>query len=425
MSGKKYALLVATFALAFVKYSEIDVPENLEEKNFLRIGMLGGRGLELIAEIAEKLNYGIVPSNIRYLSAELIKLNVKETPDVQTTNKKINGINVREFKPYSSLKSKSLPIMVYYHGGAYFLGNTDGYHDYLAKISKRLNMLVISVEYRMVPEYPFPAPTDDCYAVTKYVLQSNDEFGDTNRVILAGDSAGGNAVAVMTQKLQTENIKMPKLQVLIYPWMQMFNNQMPSYRRYRHSSFIDLEIPKFISWYLAGYNSRSNQIKEIFANNSHTLLIKDKQLLEKFKSYTSTSLIPSKYKVGRKYYEAYEIMRGEVFPKSIDSSSLLKTDKKLASLLSKAFTVEVSPGLAEPEKLKKLPKAIFVLCEADPVKDEGIIYSERLRRAGVPVDVQFYENCFHGCASITEDAAGFKIARVMLDDLVENIRKNL
>lgn len=73
----------------------------------------------------------------------------------------------------------------------------------------------------MVPEYPFPAPTDDCYAVTKYVLQSNDEFGDTNRVILAGDSAGGNAVAVMTQKLQTENIKMPKLQVLIYPWMQM------------------------------------------------------------------------------------------------------------------------------------------------------------------------------------------------------------
>lgn len=119
MSGKKYALLVATFALAFVKYSEIDVPENLEEKNFLRIGMLGGRGLELIvficfvfsryltfpifkffylidyrkAEIAEKLNYGIVPSNIRYLSAELIKLNVKETPDVQVSYWQFNFFN--------------------------------------------------------------------------------------------------------------------------------------------------------------------------------------------------------------------------------------------------------------------------------------------------------------------------------------------
>jgi len=75
--------------------------------------------------------------------------------------------------------------------------------------------------YKLAPQYPFPAPTTDCYAVTKYVMESGDEFGDTNRVILAGDSAGGNIVAVMTQRLLAEKLKQPKLQVLIYPWLQM------------------------------------------------------------------------------------------------------------------------------------------------------------------------------------------------------------
>ena len=52
-------------------------------------------------------------------------------------------------------------------------------------------------------------------------MESGDEFGDTDRVILAGDSAGGNVVAVMTQRLLAEKLKQPKLQVLIYPWLQM------------------------------------------------------------------------------------------------------------------------------------------------------------------------------------------------------------
>lgn len=67
---------------------------------------------------------------------------------------------------------------------------------------------------------------EECYTVTKYVLGSGNEFGDTNRVILAGDSAGGNVVAVMTQRLNFEKKKMPKLQVLIYPWTQMVGEKV-------------------------------------------------------------------------------------------------------------------------------------------------------------------------------------------------------
>lgn len=76
----------------------------------------------------------------------------------------------------------------------------------------------------MAPENPFPIPTNECYTVTKYVLESGDEFGDSGKVMLIGDSAGGNAVAVMTQRLKAENVKQPLLQILIYPWVQMVRN---------------------------------------------------------------------------------------------------------------------------------------------------------------------------------------------------------
>lgn len=80
---------------------------------------------------------------------------------------------------------------------------------------------ILFLSYRLAPESPYPAPINDCYAVTKHVMQSKNEFGDSGRVILAGDSAGGNIVAVMTQKLKADRFKMPKLQILVYPWIQM------------------------------------------------------------------------------------------------------------------------------------------------------------------------------------------------------------
>ena len=75
--------------------------------------------------------------------------------------------------------------------------------------------------YRMAPEHPFPIPIEDCYNLTKYVLESRNEFGDTDKVIISGDSAGGNITCVVSQRLNAENVKKPILQVLIYPWTQM------------------------------------------------------------------------------------------------------------------------------------------------------------------------------------------------------------
>jgi acetyl esterase len=71
--------------------------------------------------------------------------------------------------------------------------------------------------YNHILEYPFPIPTTDCYSVTKYIFENANEFnGDSNRIIMGGDSAGGNIVAVLTQKFLKEKRKLPKIQILMY-----------------------------------------------------------------------------------------------------------------------------------------------------------------------------------------------------------------
>lgn len=201
---------------------------------------------------------------------------------------------------------------------------------------------------------------------------------------------------------------------------------MPSGTRYRSSSFIEIDVSKFISYYL-GYSRPSEELLQALRENQHTLLIKDKSLLDKYKQILDPSNVPSKYKTGRDYYQKYEIMRETIFPSApLSSQSILRKDKELAGKLSLLFTPELSPALADADKLKGLPSAVFVQCEVDPFKDEGLIYSERLRNAGVQVDVQFYEHCFHGVKSFVNDLYGMKSAKILRDNLVQLIKnKNI
>ncbi len=189
-----------------------------------------------------------------------------------------------------------------------------------------------------------------------------------------------------------------------------------------NAGLLSIEIEKFISWYL-GYKTVPEQLLTAIKYNNHTLVIKDQSLLAKYKAYTDVSLIPQKYKSGKRYYEKYEIFRESVFPKELDIS--IKKDKKMMGLLQNLFTPEMSPGLADPERLKGLPKAHFVMCETDAIKDEGLIYSERLRQVGVKTNVQFYEDCFHGVFNLNDPVLGFKIARKMIDDLAVYISQNV
>jgi acetyl esterase/lipase len=128
-----------------------------------------------------------------------------------------------------------MACLIYFHGGGFFAGNVDMYDYYLNTISIQLNIVVISVEYRLCPEHMYPAAIEDCWNVVQFYIENSQLFNtDLNRTIIGGDSAGANLTSVITQRIaENESISFrPKFVIYITPFFQLFNLELPSIRRY-------------------------------------------------------------------------------------------------------------------------------------------------------------------------------------------------
>lgn len=118
---------------------------------------------------------------------------------------------------YASSREPGLPVVVFFHGGGWVLSSIDGHDPLARRIAARTGMLVVSVGYRLAPEFPFPAAHDDCWAVTHWLAQHAEEWGgDPNRVAVCGDSAGGNLAAGVALRARDEGLAL-RFQALIYP----------------------------------------------------------------------------------------------------------------------------------------------------------------------------------------------------------------
>lgn len=124
-------------------------------------------------------------------------------------------IPVRAFFPKKESYSQ---ILVFFHGGGWVTGNIDTYTGICANMANKTNSLVISIDYRLAPENPFPAGVEDCYYATKEIFSYLDLFNlKSNDIILIGDSAGGNLAAVVSLMARDRGEFFPRKQILIYP----------------------------------------------------------------------------------------------------------------------------------------------------------------------------------------------------------------
>lgn len=109
-------------------------------------------------------------------------------------------------------------ILVFFHGGGWVTGNIDSYTKLCANMANQTGHMVISVDYLLAPENPFPAGPEDCYHVVKEVFEELDSFHcKSENVTLIGDSAGGNLAAVVSLMARDRGICIPGNQILIYP----------------------------------------------------------------------------------------------------------------------------------------------------------------------------------------------------------------
>lgn len=139
---------------------------------------------------------------------------------------------------YASSHDPALPVIVFFHGGGWVLSSVDG-HDTLARrIASRTGLLVVSVDYRLAPEFPFPAPHDDCWAATTWLAaHAADWGGDPTRVAVCGDSAGGNLAAGVALRARDEGLEL-RCQALIYPCIDDRQDDYPSMARNAEGYFL-------------------------------------------------------------------------------------------------------------------------------------------------------------------------------------------
>ena len=130
-----------------------------------------------------------------------------------------NGpIPARLYVPPLPAPDAAAPLLVYYHGGGWVIGDLDMYDDLCRLMAAAAGCMVLSVDYRLAPEHPFPQPLEDAFAAFEWTVANADSLGaDPKRIGVGGDSAGGNMAAVVSQMAVEGGDARPAMQLLFYP----------------------------------------------------------------------------------------------------------------------------------------------------------------------------------------------------------------
>jgi acetyl esterase len=130
-------------------------------------------------------------------------------------------ISCRVFRP-GPPEQEPGPGVVFFHGGGYMVMSVESHARLARMLCRGIDAVVVSVDYRMAPEHPFPRPVVDCLAAFRWVREHAGALGvDAERVIAAGDSAGGNAAAAVALRQLAEGGPPPQALVLLCPWLDM------------------------------------------------------------------------------------------------------------------------------------------------------------------------------------------------------------
>lgn len=232
------------------------------------------------------------------------------------------SIDIRVYAPASD---EPLPVLVYWHGGGWVIADLDTYDATPRALANAARCIVVSGHYRQAPENPYPAAVEDAYATYEWVREHAAELGgDQQRIAVAGESAGGNLAAVVSQMAREQGAA-PVFQLLVYP-VTNHDFDTPSMRESQGAKPLSTEMMR---WFWGHY------------------------------------------------------LKNEADGDSPKASPLRASD------------------------LSGLPPALVVLAEVDPLRSEGEQYADRLRDAGVDVEIHQYDGVTHeffGMTAILEPA---------------------
>ncbi|SEW33771.1 alpha/beta hydrolase [[Clostridium] fimetarium] len=203
-----------------------------------------------------------------------------------TSDKKIyNGdylVPVRIYRTKKHKRVEDIPVILFLHGGGWVSESVETYNRICKNLADKTNHVVVSVDYRLAPEYKFPTALEDCYAVAKAIFLNNDLNIKPENITLVGDSAGGNLAAALSLLARDRGEFMPKRQILIYPCVNSdFSDETP-YRSVIENGMDYLLTRKNMIDYVDMYKSCDEDLQspyfspiltKDFSNQPKTLII--------------------------------------------------------------------------------------------------------------------------------------------------------
>lgn len=127
-------------------------------------------------------------------------------------------IRLRIYRP--SAMYPGAPVLLWMHGGGFIIGSPQQNDHQMCHLVRNLGIMVVSVDYRLAPKYPFPTPLADCYAALEWVHANAEALGvDAKRIAIGGESAGGGLAASLVQLAHDRGAIQPAFQLLVYPML--------------------------------------------------------------------------------------------------------------------------------------------------------------------------------------------------------------
>ncbi len=161
-----------------------------------------------------------------------------------------SDLAIRVYEPREARPGERFPVLLWFHGGGFVIGDLDTHDHACRALSRQAECLVVAVDYRLAPEFKFPAAVDDCHAALRWLaLHAAELGGDPQRIAVGGDSAGGNLAAVCA--ILARNDGHPKLafQLLVYPCTAP-EPETPSHRKFAEGYLLTRNS---ITWFYRHY----------------------------------------------------------------------------------------------------------------------------------------------------------------------------
>jgi acetyl esterase len=157
------------------------------------------------------------------------------------------ALPLRIYTPESTGVNTPLPVLLFIHGGGFVIGDLETHDKVCRMLCHHTGMLVVAVDYRLAPEHPFPAASDDAEAALRWVLAHATTLGgDASRIAVAGDSAGAQLALVATRRVRAANVRALGL---IYPVAQHPDEPSASYQE-NDGKFLTTGV---MQWFMGSY----------------------------------------------------------------------------------------------------------------------------------------------------------------------------